>query len=210
MRTLAAVLLSSLHQLALSVWMGGIVVLGAVAAPAPFKAAKAQGATHWGMPLYDFAGTAAGLMFGRFNAVVLICGMLLLVAGLAYGSLADLCRVRVRVRAALTLAALAIAGYVTVALYPQMLEIRQAGDMQAFDALHHTYSAWFRGQLALLLGVTALTGWMHLDGRRYAAGQPGESGSQRDGLGERENGRTGDVPPQAHPHSSLPLSYSDR
>jgi hypothetical protein len=189
MRSFLTVLLSSLHQLALSVWLGGAFVLGAVAAPAPFKIAKQQGQDRWGMPLYDFAGHSTGLMFERFNGVVLVCAVLLLISGLAYGSLAGLCPTRLKVRAALTLAATAGALWTTFVLFPQMIALREEARMGDFDLLHRSYSAAFQGQLLLLFGVLLLTGWMHLlqPGR-------GDRGEERGTGGER---LTGGIPQRA-------------
>ena len=162
MRTFALVTLNWLHQIALSVWLGGILVVGAVAAPAVFRTAKAQGQTDMSQPLYRFAGEAMGEVFRRFNYVVLAAAALLLLSGIAYGALAGLCRKRITVRAVLTVLATAIALWVTFGLYPELVRLRVSGEMVSFDQMHRTYSTAFQGQLVLLLGVAALTGWMHL------------------------------------------------
>jgi hypothetical protein len=149
--------------------MGGILVIGIVVAPAIFGSAKAQGQTDLSQPLYRFAGEAMGEAFRRFNYVVLAAGVILLIAGWGYGSLAGLCRRRMTVRAILTAVALAIAGWTTFGLYPELVRTRSAGEMTAFDQLHHTYSFAFQGQLLLLVTVAALTAWMHLDRDASAA-----------------------------------------
>jgi uncharacterized membrane protein len=176
MRTFGAALLYTLHQVGLSLWLGGMIVLGAVSAPAVFRTAKQSGHTEWGMPLYNFAGTATGEGFRRFNYVVLAAAVLMLVTGLAYGFLAGLCRRRLLTRAALTGVAAAIAVWLTVALFPQLIALRGAGQMEQFQAVHHTYSSAFHLQALLLLGVAFLTGWMHLEraprGTREAAVHP--------------------------------------
>ena len=163
MRTLAAVLLSWIHQLCLAVWLGGIAILGAVAAPAVFGAARAAGDTERGMPLFDFAGSALAGAFGRFNTIVLIAGALMLVSGFGYGLLAGMCRKRLLVRAGLTAIAYGWAAYLATQLYPQMMAARASGDFATFDFMHHTYSRGYSGQMVLLLGVAALTAWLHLD-----------------------------------------------
>jgi hypothetical protein len=161
MRTLSAVVLHSLHQLALSLWLGGIVVLGAIGAPSIFGTAKRAGDTRWGMPLYTFAGEALGEAFRRFNYLVLVAGGVMLLAGLAAGFLEGRDRRPAFGRAALTVVAWGAAAWLTFSLYPQMLQARGAGDMALFDRLHRTYSTGFSLQMLLLLGVIVLTAWMH-------------------------------------------------
>lgn len=163
MRTLATVFLLWIHQLCLSLWLGGIAILGAVAAPAVFGAARSAGDNERGMPLFDFAGTALAGAFGRFNTVVLAAGALMLLSGLGYGLLGGLCRKRLTVRAGLAAMAYGWAVYLATQLYPQMMAARAAGDLATFDVMHHTYSRGFSGQMVLLLGVAALTAWVHLD-----------------------------------------------
>jgi hypothetical protein len=166
MRTLGLILLNALHQLALSLWLGGIFILGAVAAPAVFGTAKRAGDTHWGMPLYTFAATAMGEAFRRFNWVVLVAGAVMLLAGLVYGVLAGVCRKCVAARAALTVLAWTAAAWLTFSLFPQMMEARAAGQTGLFDTLHKTYSAAYSAQALLLLGVMMLTGRAQLDRTR--------------------------------------------
>ena len=86
-RILATVGLHWLHQVLLSLWLGGILILGAVAAPGVFGAAKAAGHTERDMRLYDFAGAAMGIVFQRFSLLILVIGLLLTAAGVGYGLL---------------------------------------------------------------------------------------------------------------------------
>jgi hypothetical protein len=188
MRTLAANVLQWLHQVALALWLGGILTLGAVVAPAVFGTAKKMGHTHWGMPMYTFAGTAIGVAFERFNYVVLACGAVMLVSGLAYGLLAGMCRRRLAARAALTALAWGVGAWLMFSLFPQMMAARAAGRMGVFDSMHRTYSNGFSIQLVLLLGVAALTGWLHLDrvplfNLTPAFGHPSPSHCDGEGLG---------------------------
>lgn len=162
MRTFLSAGLSWLHQVALSVWLGGILVVGAVTAPAVFGTAKAQGQTEISQPLYRFAGEAMGEVFRRFNYLVLAAGVLLLLSGVGYALLTGVCRRRMLARAVLNVLALGVAGWVTFGLYPQMVQARSAGQMGGFDQMHHTYSAAFQAQLILLLGIAALTALIHV------------------------------------------------
>lgn len=172
MRNFAVLALQWLHQIALSLWLGGILIVGAVVAPAVFRTAKAQGHTDMSQPLYRFAGEAMGEVFRRFNYVILAAAAVLLVTGIAYGFLAGLSRRRVTMRAVLTLLAAGVAVWVTFALYPELVRLRTSGEMVTFDQMHRTYSTAFQAQLLLLLGVTALTGWMHLGRERSSLPEP--------------------------------------
>src|SRR5690349_12761748 len=91
-----------LHQLCLAVWLGGILVLGAIGAPGVFRAAKQMGHTQRGMTLFDFAGSVAASLFTRFNVLALIVGAVMLAAGIAYGVRTGFCRRRLAVRSILT------------------------------------------------------------------------------------------------------------
>jgi uncharacterized membrane protein len=153
--------LSWLHQVALSLWLGGIVIIGAVVAPATFGSARAQGQTDSSQPLFAFAGQVLGEVFRRFNYVVLVAGTLMLVAGVRYASLSGFCRKRITVRAALTAVALGIAAWLSAAVYPEMFAARARGDMATFEPLHKASTTAFQAQMVLLLGVAALTAWMH-------------------------------------------------
>jgi len=168
-RLLAAVGLHWLHQVLLSLWLGGILILGAVAAPGVFGAAKAAGDTQRGTRLYDFAGTAMGMAFQRFALLVLGVGLLMTLAGVAYGMLSGLCRRRTIARAGLTALAWCINIWMVFSIFPQMQAAREMKQMEMFDILHHTSSNAFLAQAVLLLGVAALTSWMHLDRSPHAA-----------------------------------------
>lgn len=163
-RTLGAVGLHWLHQVLLSLWLGGILILGAVAAPGVFRAAKMAGHTQRGMPLYNFAGEAMGIVFQRFASLVLLVGLLLIGCGIGYGLLSGLCRRRIIARATLALIGWGIDVWMVVGLFPDMNSARSQKNMDAFDVLHHTSSNAFLAQAVLLLGVAALTAWMHQAG----------------------------------------------
>lgn len=178
MRTFGSVILSWLHTVALSVWLGGVLVLGAVTAPAVFGSARRAGDVQRGMPLYDFAGSVMTEAFRRFNTLVLVAGLLMLLAGLGYGLLAGICRKRLLVRAALTGIAWGIAAWSLFSLFPQMMDAQAAGRMDAFDAVHETYSTGFEAQVLLLLGVAALTGWLHLDRTPHSTAESEHSPSR--------------------------------
>jgi uncharacterized membrane protein len=180
MRKVAVILLQCLHQVALSLWLGGMLVLGAIGAPAVFRAAKDAGHTDWSMELYRFAGTATGLAFDRFNYLALAACAVMLVSGLAYGALAGFPRKALVLRAALTLVAGAVVVWLAFWMFPEMLALRAQGRMAAFDQLHRTYSAAYQAQALLLFVVIGLTGWLHL-----RAVPAAESTAVPEGAGQR-------------------------
>ncbi len=163
MRKFGAIALSWLHQVAFAVWLGGLAALGAIGAPAVFRTAKNMGHREWGAPMYNFAGDAVGEIFRRFNYVALVAGLIVLVAGLGYGLLVGMNRKGLMVRALLTAAGIGITAWLTFGLYPEMLTLRAQERMPEFDRLHVTYGLGFRIEAYLLLGIAALTAWLHLD-----------------------------------------------
>ena len=160
MRRASGIICAWLYQVALAVWLGGIVVLGAVAAPAIFGAAKDAGQHDWGQPLYRFAGVALGEAFSRFNSLGVASGVLALIAGLAAAKLLDWRGMPVPISGALTLLALAVMVYLTYSLYPTMMAHREAGEMARFDAGHQRYVQAFNVVMVLLLVVEGLALWM--------------------------------------------------
>ena len=162
MRNLGIIFLHWLHQIASAIWLGGIMTIGAAVAPSIFGAARSAGHSHHGMPLFDFAGTAIGEAFRRFNTVVLVAGLVMLLAGVAYSRFAKLCPKRTGLRAALTLLCWAIAVWLEYSLFPRMNVLRSQEQMDAFDKLHRISTMAFQAQMIMLLGVVALTGWMDL------------------------------------------------
>lgn len=169
MRANVVAVLQAVHQVALSLWLGGGIAIGAIAAPAVFGAARRAGDTEWGQPLYTFAGTALGDAFQRLNVLCLIACAIALVTGVAYGCLAGLSPHRLGWRTALVLAAGIVAAWLTVGLYPAMLSARESGDMVRFDAMHRQYSTAFQLQALLLFASMVVTGRMHLDHLRPEA-----------------------------------------
>jgi hypothetical protein len=159
-------LLQWVQDLCLATWLGGILVLGAIGAPAGFRAAREAGDSQRGTPLFDFAGTVAQGMFTRFNTLALVAGALLLVVGIAHGLRSGLCRRRLGAWAALVGIAWAISLWMAFSLFPEMAAVRGSGPQEAFDHLHHTSSLAFRLQALLLATAAALTTWMRLDVNR--------------------------------------------
>ena len=175
MRAFTATIFHWVHQIGLTLWLGGILIVGAVVAPSVFGQAKALGDTHAGMPLYDFASQIMNVAFGRFNWVVLASGVLMLIGGLGSGMLTPLCRRGVWGRAALTLGAWAVAAWLAFFLYPALLEAKAVGQTDVFKALHKTYNTGFMVQLVTLLAISGLTAWLEA-GKRITQEAPTRAG----------------------------------
>ena len=175
MRAFTATIFHWIHQIGLTLWLGGILIVGAVVAPSVFGQAKALGETHAGMPLYDFASQVMNVAFGRFNWVVLISGVLMLIGGLGSGMLTPICRRGVLGRAALTAGAWVVAAWLAFSLYPAMLAAKAAGQTEVFQSMHKTSSSGFQIQLLLLLAVAGLTAWLEA-GKRITQDAPARKG----------------------------------
>jgi hypothetical protein len=165
-RAAAAAALGTVYLVALSTWLGGILVFGAVTAPAVFGTARKLGQDHRGMPLWDFAGTAIGEGFRRFGYVAVAAGAVMLAAGAAYSSMTGRSRGSALAQAGLAGAAWAVALWLAFGLFPRMFDLRGQMQMHAFDALHHTASRALQVEALLLVGAAAVTAAAHLPARR--------------------------------------------
>lgn len=175
MRAFTATFFHWIHQVGLTLWLGGILITGAVFAPSIFGQAKALGDTHAGMPLYDFASQIMNVAFGKFNGVVLASGVLMLIGGIGSGMLTPLCRKGVWGRAALTAGAWAVAAWLALSLYPQMLAAKAAGQADVFKSMHQTYNLGFMVQLLALLAISGLTAYLEA-GKRVSTEAPAPRG----------------------------------
>lgn len=147
-----------LHVMGLAVWIGGLLVIGAIVAPVAFK--------HSGLTP-ALAGNVVAGSFARFNVLSYVVVALLLCAqGIEWGGLAKTSPKWRRLAAGrllLTVAMLALALYLGLSVAPQMFADRAAGSKAAFDALHHFYGALARVQVFLAMGVALLSAWMSLE-----------------------------------------------
>ena len=159
-----AVLSAWLFHLAWAVWFGGLIVLGAVSAPGIFQTARRWPDELTAPTVFRFAGIAAGAGFRRFNSLALGCGMVLILAG-SVAWLLDRRRPRFHTtRLALVAVCLAISGWLTLGMFPEMDRLRLAGDMTRFDAMHRAYAHWSILQAWLLLAVGGISAWMGVIG----------------------------------------------
>ena len=151
------------YVLALIVWLGGMVVLGAIVAPATFQVLQAS-APEIGRAL---AGDLFGRILARFHYVAYACGGMLLVSMLAMAVLGPRPRafaVRLSVIGVMLLIALYSGLIVLRTIDAIQLEIGQLpsllppGDARRirFDALHQLST---RLMMVNVIGALALLYW---------------------------------------------------
>jgi hypothetical protein len=105
--------------LALVLWVGGLVALGALAAPAAFDVLGAQGAAG-----RSLAGSVVGETLRRFNLVAYCCGGVVLLSLAVRGVLGPRPR-RFAMRMAGLVLMIAAAVYAGVAVAPQIARAQQ-------------------------------------------------------------------------------------
>jgi len=153
------VLLRTLHLLALALWLGGLVAIGALVAPTAFHAARTAPALAGHLPQQNaLAGAVVGGSLRLFNFLTLACAAVLLAANLLL--LPSAPRRWTGACLGTTLVLLASAVYLMFGLTPAMDLAQAQGRMADFDRMHHWYehvSTLLQMPLLLLLTVfTAL------------------------------------------------------
>ena len=156
-------LLRLVYVLALTVWLGGMAILGAVVAPTIFQTLQAAD-PDGGRAL---AGLAFGAMLGRFHYIAYGCGVLLLVMLIIMALLGPRPKA-FAVRFALVVGMLLVAVYSGVVVLGEIDAIQQevgalpsrlpAGDPRRirFDELHQLST---RLMMVNLFGALALVYW---------------------------------------------------
>ena len=149
----------ALHLLALALWLGGLVAIGALVAPTAFHATRTAPALAGSLLNQNaLAGAIVGGSLRLFNILCLVSAAALLASILALRSSTD----RRWTGACLlcTLFLLLSALYLTFALTPALDAAQARGDLASFDRMHHGYeqvSTLFQFPLLLLLTLfTAL------------------------------------------------------
>ena len=147
-----------LHLLALALWLGGLVAIGALVAPTAFHATRSAPALAGNLPLQNaLAGAIVGGSLRLFNILTLACAAVLLAANLALRSASDRRWTGACLSSALVLLLSAL--YLTFGLTPALNAAQARGDLGSFDTMHHLYeqvSTLF--QFPLLLLLTLFTG----------------------------------------------------
>lgn len=128
----------TLHLLALALWVGGLVAIGALVAPTAFHVARTTPALAGNLPLQNaLAGGVVGGSLRLFNVLTLVCAGVLLAASFALRPAsnprwAGACL-------GVTLALLLSALYLTFGLTPAMDAAQAQGNFASFDRMHHGY-----------------------------------------------------------------------
>ena len=142
------------HGVALSLWLGGVIGVGAFAAPAAFHVTRGHAALAGNFALQnDIAGAIVGEAFRHFNILCIVSGVLML---LANGALARLSPDR-RGRRLTLFSSVAIviltglAVYLQYGLFPVIDTAKAQQQWPLFDRLHHLYVALTNAQMPLLL-----------------------------------------------------------
>jgi hypothetical protein len=145
-RRLALILSEWLAIVALGLWFGAMIGIGALVAPVAFQLAREQ------------AGAVLGESFQRLNTLGLGCAAVI-AAATAVEWLAGSRSRWLLTRLALVAAAAGIVAYLTWSVFPSLELLRAAGATQkpAFDALHLHYEQMAHAQFALLLGAALAT-----------------------------------------------------
>jgi hypothetical protein len=149
----------ALHFLALALWLGGLVAIGALVAPTAFHATRTATALAGNPPAQNaLAGAVVGGSLRLFNFLCLVSAAVLLAANWVLRATTD--RRWTGACFACTLGLLLSALYLTLGLTPALDAAQAQGDMAGFDRLHHLYeqiSTLLQFPLLLLLTLfTAL------------------------------------------------------
>ncbi len=158
-RPLLLVALRALHLLALALWLGGLVAIGALVAPTAFHVTRTAPALAGNLPQQNaLAGAVVGGSLRLFCFLDLACAAVLLAANLLL--LPRSSRRWTGACLGTTLVLLASTLCLAFGLTPAMDHAQAQGQMAAFDQMHHEYeqlSTLFQMPLLLLLVVfTAL------------------------------------------------------
>jgi Domain of unknown function (DUF4149) len=136
-----SILARVLEGLALCLWLGGLVAIGALVAPVAF-----------GVLSRPEAGRVVGECFRRLNLIGFACGGVLLLALLLESAALPRAATGLRTaRAALVIGAVALSFYLALRLFPEMEALRAAGSSPLFQQLHHRASRLLSVQMLLLL-----------------------------------------------------------
>ena len=151
------VFLRTLHLLALALWLGGLVAIGALVAPTAFHAARTAPLLAGHFPEQNaLAGAVVGGSLRLFNALSFACAAMLLAANTLL-----LPRTSRRWTGACLAAALALlisALFLSLDLTPALDAAQAQGRRADFGRLHHEYEKVSTLlQMPLLLLLTVLT-----------------------------------------------------
>ncbi len=138
MRPFVPILARTLHAVALSLWLGGLVTIGALVAPTVFHVTRTLPAFTGNLPLQNaVAGGVVGGSLHLFTFLCYACGVLLLLANALLLGHSD----RRWAMAGMIVSSLLLCTAFFLGLYltPAMDAAQARGDLATFDRLHHLY-----------------------------------------------------------------------
>jgi putative copper export protein len=157
--------LEAVSLLALAVWLGGLVALGAVAAPLVFGIVPA--------PASADAMTA---VFRRFDAFAIACGAVVLVVEAAHAALRQPLLRRDLVRGGLGVVAVVLAIVEATFISPHIERLHQGGAVRGvgeagieLDRVHHLAESLAKAELLLVAAVLVLHALRGVPVRKTAA-----------------------------------------
>lgn len=151
-----------LNIIGLSLWLGGLIAIGALVAPTAFSIVRVNPVFAGNATLQaQIAGGIVGGSLRHFNVLCYACGVLLILANiLLWPNLNRPGRIAAILSVAATVILLGTALYQGFSLFPTMDTAQAQGNMPLFDSLHHRYEALaIQLQFPLLLVLAALTAW---------------------------------------------------
>ena len=159
MRRFVPIFARWLHGVCVSLWLGGLVAVGALVAPIAFRTVRAAPVFAKNTDAQNaLAGGIVGDSLSRLNTLSLVCAVLILAANgllLASGTLSRPARRWTFVCLGVTLAGFALTFYLSAVLFP-VIHATPRGTA-AFDRLHVLDVRLSGLQMALLLLLTLLT-----------------------------------------------------
>jgi hypothetical protein len=151
-----------LQWIALSLWLGGLIGIGALGAPAAFEVIRHAHATAGLTPPEQsaLAGLIVGTALRHFNTLCIVLSALLFVGTLAvFPAVAKVGGTAVRRLLGEGFVVLILVGTLVLSmdvLLPAMDAAQAAGHMTHFDSLHHFYEQVANVQMVLLLTLAGL------------------------------------------------------
>lgn len=149
----------ALHTVALGLWLGGLVAIGALVAPTAFHLTRSLPAFAGDTALQNaVAGDVVGGSLKLFTVLCDVCGILLLLTGAVLLKSTP----RRPALACLAVSALLLLSslYLGLSLTPALDAAQARNDLGTFDGLHRQYEQISTlGQMPLLLLLALLSAW---------------------------------------------------
>jgi hypothetical protein len=149
-----------LHTIALSLWLGGLLAIGAFVAPTAFHIVRLNPAFTGNPALQaQVAGGIVGDSLRHFNVLCYACGALLIFANiLLWPGLSRSGRTWAALSALVSLVLLGTALYQGFSLFPALDTAQAQGNKALFDTLHARYERLsIDAQFPLLLALALLS-----------------------------------------------------